>query len=116
MTRFKRNTLALAVGVCLGAASAYSYATGGAAPVVVKPPIVVVNPTTVTPPPAAPSAPAQQPSVASGSGHFNWFVMVGVAVYFTAVIRSHMIWCAEDDKKPANERKCYRPLRDGMPS
>lgn len=85
------------------------------APVVVKPAAVVV-PTVVTPPPAvtAPSATAQQ-APGNGPGTIGYAVAVGVAVYFGAVIRSHWIFCAEDDKKKKEARRCYRPLRDGMP-
>lgn len=96
-------------------------------PPIVKPPVVtppVVSPPVVTTPPPTtaapvqPTQPAQQPTYGSSSSSGKWVgygVMVGVGVYFSAVIRSHMAWCAEDDKKPARERKCYRPLRDGMP-
>lgn len=41
--------------------------------------------------------------------------MAGVAIYFGAVIRTHWLFCAEDDRKPPERRVCYRPLRDGMP-
>ncbi len=104
--------------------------------VVVKPPVVVAPPVVVTPPVPAPvappvvapvapppavattppPAPAQQPAAAhKGPGVMAYAVMAGVAIYFGAVIRSHMIWCAEDDKKAKKDRKCYRPLRDGLP-
>lgn len=86
----------------------------------VKPPVVAPP---VAPPPvasspvtSAPPAPAQQPAAPhKGPGVMAYAVMAGVAIYFGAVIRSHMIWCAEDDKKKKEDRKCYRPLRDGMP-
>jgi len=103
---------------------AKAHATGVyAAPVVVKtivvpppaPPPAVVTPP-AAPPSAPPPAPAQQPAAGgNGPGALGWYVMAGVAIYFWAVIRSHWIWCAEDDRKPEKERKCYRPLRDGMP-
>lgn len=126
--------LVLAVFALLAIAlwPAKAHATGGHVPpvVVVKPPVVVpppapppvvVAPTgaTVTPPaapPAAPSTPSPQPSAGgNGPGALGWYVMAGVAIYFGAVIRTHWLFCAEDDRKPPERRVCYRPLRDGMP-
>lgn len=126
MTRIERNLVALAIGILLGIWSASLWATGvHVPPVVVKPPVVVPTPppapppapVVVTPPPATASSaqPASQPSGGGGGSAFGWYVMAGVAVYFTAVVYSHWIWCVEDDRKPKEERKCYRPLRDGMP-
>ena len=126
MTRIERNLVALAIGILLGVWTGASWATGGhvVVPVVVKPPVVVAPPpvpappppSVAVPPPSSAAAPQPQPSGGgSGPGAMGWAVMGGVAVYFGAVIRSHWLWCAEDDRKPAKERKCYRPLRDGMP-
>lgn len=82
--------------------SSSAWATGGHVikPVIVKPPVVVTPPVTAPPPApvavpppssvAAPSAPAQaQPS--GGGGNSSWLakgglVMIGVAVFFYAVI------------------------------
>ena len=132
MKRWKRNTIAIIAGIVLGAGMTAAFATGYHSPMIppiVKPPIVVpppvvvppvvVPPPVVTPPAAtpAPVAPAQQP-VSSAKGLSQWpgyAAFAGVAIYFGAVIRSHMIWCAEDDRKPEKDRKCYRPIRDGMP-
>lgn len=124
MTRIERNLVALAIGILLGIWSASLWATGvHVPPVVVKPPVVVSTPppappppSVAVPPPSSAAAPETQPAAGGrGSGALGWWVMAGVAIYFGAVIRSHWLWCAEDDRKPANERKCYRPLRDGMP-
>lgn len=120
----KLDKLVVAVALVILGAFVSAHATGGhyVVPVVVKPPVVVAPPVVVTPPPAPvapippPAAPAQQ-SVASGNGPgaLGYGVMAGVSIYFGAVIWAHWVWCAEDDKKSAKERKCYRPLRDGMP-
>lgn len=114
--------LVLAVFALLAVAlwPAKAHATGGhVVPVIVKPPVVVpppAPPPAAAPPPSQPAAPAQQPSGGGGgSSALGWYVMGAVVIYFGAVIRSHWLWCAEDDRKPEKERKCYRPLRDGMP-
>lgn len=128
----KRTIVAILATALLAGQSA-TWATGShwhyVKPPVVKPPIVTpppVSPPVVTPPPptvtpptggqVAPSPTPEQPSGGgNGPGLAGWIAVGVVVAYFTAVVRSHMAWCAEDDKKPARERKCYRPLRDGMP-
>lgn len=88
-----------------------------------KPPPVVVKPPVVTPPvqssPVAtpPAAPADQPGGYMGGGGdpVGPWVFVGIGIYMGAVIRSHILFCAEDDKKEEKDRVCYRPLKHGMP-
>lgn len=125
MTRLQRNMLAFTIGFGIGGYAALSDATGIHAPVVapVLAPVPIAPsappppPVAVTPPPssAAASNPGQPASGARGPGPLGWWVMAGVALYFGAVIREHWLWCIEDDRKPERERRCYRPLRDGMP-
>lgn len=128
MTRTQRNLFAFAVGFAIGGYAALSDATGVHAPppIVLKPPVLVapatIAPTAppppsvaVTPPPASVAAPEQPAAGGRGPGALGWWVMAGVAIYFGAVIREHWLWCIEDDRKPERERRCYRPLRDGMP-
>lgn len=122
LTKWILVALALALLVALGLWATKARATGGhhVVPIIVKP-VVPPVPPVVTPPPA--SVPVSPPSSGAapsqpsggGGGTLGWYVMGAVAIYFGAVIRSHWIWCAEDDRKPAKERKCYRPLRDGFP-
>ncbi|MCC7144229.1 MAG: hypothetical protein IT349_19210 [Candidatus Eisenbacteria bacterium] len=93
--------------------------------VVVKPPVVVPPPapppvvTPVPPASAPPAAPAQQPSAGgSGPGTLSWIVFGAVVVYFTAVIRSHMIFCAQREEQWHKDNKvarCYNAERDGLP-
>lgn len=83
-------------------------------PPVVVPPVVVPP---VAPPAAAPTAPATQagPATGSASPWPGYIAIAGVAIYFSAAIYTHWIFCAEDDKKKKEDRVCFRPLRDGMP-
>lgn len=85
-------------------------------PVVVKPTVVVPPP---APPPAAvpaPAAPAPQPAGGgNGPGTAGWVAFGFVVSFLGNVVRTHWLFCAEDDRKPPERRVCYRPLRDGMP-
>ena len=116
--------LVLAVFALLAIAlwPAKAHATGGHVP-----PVVVVKPPVVVPPPAPPPAvvttttaptptPQPQPSGGgNGPGTAGWLAFGFVATFLGNVVRTHWLFCAEDDRKPPERRVCYRPLRDGMP-
>jgi hypothetical protein len=77
-----------------------------------------VKPPVVAPPPSSPPGNPSQPAAKGGGGSFlskGGWAMIGVMVYFGLVIYEREKWCAEDDRKPPADRRCYRPLRDGMP-
>lgn len=98
-------------------------------PPIVTPPVVTPTPPVVTPPTAAPPtatlppsppppAPAQQPAPPRGVDKVGPYVAAGVIIFFSAVIYSHWIFCAQREEQWHKDNKvsrCYNAERDGLP-